>query len=92
MKGTVKFYNRAKDFGFISGENGNEYYFNSASLLSPVENDMVTFTPQETAKGTVAKKVKIAQDAACKPSKLKHGLMVVVTLLIGVVIGHFLPF
>ena len=29
MKGTVKFFNEMKGFGFIAGEDGNEYFVHS---------------------------------------------------------------
>ncbi|MCG2790683.1 MAG: cold shock domain-containing protein, partial [Actinomycetia bacterium] len=32
MKGTVKFFNNMKGFGFISGEDGEEYFVHQTGL------------------------------------------------------------
>ncbi len=32
MKGLIKFYNTEKGFGFIVGEDNNEYYFNHRAI------------------------------------------------------------
>lgn len=91
MKGKIKFYNRAKDFGFITADDGKEYYFNSSSILAPVENDCVSFTSQETAKGSIAKKVKVIQAGEFKKGrKFACALKVIVALVVGFVVGHFL--
>lgn len=94
MKGKVKFYNRSKDFGFIAGEGGTEYYFNSASMRMPQDNDSVEFETQKTNRGEVAKMVMPA-GVACGTSKkaCPWGVGVVsavVALIIGIVIGHFI--
>lgn len=48
-KGTVKFFNEAKGFGFIQEENGPEIFVHVTGLKSEIrENDEVTF---ETAQG-----------------------------------------
>jgi len=48
-KGTVKFFNEAKGFGFIQEENGTEIFVHVSGLKSEIrENDEVTF---ETAQG-----------------------------------------
>ena len=50
MKGTVKFFNVNKGFGFIAGEDGNEYFVHSTGLKEGVvlnENDAVTFDVDE---------------------------------------------
>ena len=44
MKGTVKFFNEDKGFGFIKGENGTEYLMHKNGLIDDVrENDEVQF-------------------------------------------------
>ena len=44
MKGTVKFFNEDKGFGFIKGANGTEYLMPKNGLIDDVrENDEVQF-------------------------------------------------
>lgn len=61
-KGTVKFFNTAKGFGFIKDdESKNEYFVHVTSLLEPIkENDVVTFDLEEGKKGVNAVNVKLA--------------------------------
>ncbi|MBR9676701.1 cold shock domain-containing protein [Candidatus Woesearchaeota archaeon] len=57
MKGTVKFFNEAKGFGFISGEDGNEYFVHTTGLaegVSLAENDSVSFDVEEGDRGPKA--------------------------------------
>lgn len=54
MIGTVKSFNRHKSYGFIIGENGNEYFFHSLNLedrrtIKPGE--IVIFKSKVTDKG-----------------------------------------
>ena len=61
MKGTVKFFNEDKGFGFISGEDGNEYFVHVSGLAEGVrlqENDPVTFDVEEGDRGPKAVNVK----------------------------------
>jgi CspA family cold shock protein len=53
MKGTVKFFNEAKGFGFIKDDNSTKEYFVHSSGLNDTikENDEVTFELQEGRKG-----------------------------------------
>lgn len=60
MKGKVKFFNQAKGFGFIAGEDGKEYFVHSTGLSSGVsigEGDEVTFEVEQGDKGPKACKV-----------------------------------
>jgi CspA family cold shock protein len=51
-KGTVKFFNEAKGFGFIKGENGQELFVHVTALKEEIrENDEVTFDTEEGRKG-----------------------------------------
>ena len=57
MEGTVKFFNEQKGFGFISGEDGKEYFVHQSALAegtSLQENDSVTFEVEEGDRGPKA--------------------------------------
>ena len=61
-KGTVKFFNESKGFGFIKDENSStEYFVHSTGLVDRInENDEVTFDIAEGRKGLNAVNVKLA--------------------------------
>jgi CspA family cold shock protein len=61
-KGTVKFFNEAKGFGFIKdSESTKEYFVHSNGLIDRIkENDEVTFELEEGRKGLNAVNVKLA--------------------------------
>jgi len=61
-KGTVKFFNNAKGFGFIKdSESDNEYFVHVTGLIDEVkENDEVTFELTDGRKGLNAVNVKLA--------------------------------
>ena len=61
-KGTVKFFNNSKGFGFIKDESSlKEYFVHSSGLKDSIrENDEVTFDLQEGKKGLNAVNVKLA--------------------------------
>ncbi|TAJ11094.1 cold shock domain-containing protein [Marinilabiliaceae bacterium JC017] len=61
-KGTVKFFNDSKGFGFIKDENsGKEYFVHVSGLIDEInENDEVTFDLTEGRKGLNAVNVKLA--------------------------------
>ncbi len=61
-KGTVKFYNESKGFGFIKEENSTkEYFVHSSGLKENItENDVVTFDLEPGKKGLNAVNVKLA--------------------------------
>lgn len=60
-KGTVKFYNDTKGFGFIKDEDSpKEYYVHSSGLKDSIkENDKVSFDLEEGRKGLNAVNVKV---------------------------------
>ena len=61
MKGTVKWFNETKGFGFITAENGEEIFVHTSALgegVSLNENDSVTFDVEKGDKGQKAVNVK----------------------------------
>ena len=56
-QGTVKFFNVDKGFGFITAEDGNEYFVHVSALAEGVtlnEGDAVTFDVEEGDRGLKA--------------------------------------
>lgn len=63
MNGKVKFFNDDKHFGFITGEDGKDYFVHSSGLSEGVriaENDEVTFDTEQGDRGLKAVNVKKA--------------------------------
>jgi CspA family cold shock protein len=60
-KGTVKFYNEAKGFGFIKdADSSKEYFVHSTGVKENIrEDDKVTFDLEEGKKGLNAVNVKL---------------------------------
>ena len=63
MKGTVKWFNAHKGYGFITDENGEDIFVHYTSIdgdgFKTLDNDQeVTFKTKDTDKGTVAIDVK----------------------------------
>lgn len=60
MKGKVKFFNHEKEFGFITGEDGKDYFVHKSGLLNNIiidENDSVEFSIEKGDRGPKAVKV-----------------------------------
>jgi len=60
MKGTVKFFNNMKGFGFIAGEDGKEYFVHQSALKEGVtikDNDSVEFEVEQGDRGPKAANV-----------------------------------
>ena len=65
MKGTVKFFNAGKGFGFITAEDGNEYFVHMSDLPEGVslnEGDTVTFDVEEGEGGKGPKAVNVNKE------------------------------
>ena len=57
LKGTVKFFNETKGFGFIASEDGTEYFVHQTGLAEGVrlnDNDEVEFEVEEGDRGLKA--------------------------------------
>ena len=69
MQGKVKFFNAGKGFGFIAGDDGNEYFVHVSGLAEGLselrDNDDVTFDVVQGDRGPKAENVALATgDAA----------------------------
>ena len=57
MKGTVKFFNEEKRFGFIAGDDGTEYFVHQSGLKEGTriaQSDSVEFETEQGDKGLKA--------------------------------------
>ena len=64
MNGTVKFFNTMKGFGFITAEDGNEYFVHQTDLKEGVtinDNDTVVFDIEQGDRGPKAVNVSRAE-------------------------------
>jgi CspA family cold shock protein len=60
-KGTVKFFNETRGFGFIKSDDGQEYFVHVSGLTDEIrENDAVMFDVTQGKKGINAVNVKLA--------------------------------
>ena len=65
MEGVVKFYNSKKRFGFISGNDGKDYFFHLSGIERGEfvkDNDKVSFEVVEGDKGPKAEHVKVIKE------------------------------
>jgi CspA family cold shock protein len=60
-KGTVKFFNEARGFGFITGEDGQEVFVHATGLNEDIrENDSVSYDTENGKRGVNAINVSLA--------------------------------
>ncbi|MBI2662104.1 cold-shock protein [Candidatus Woesearchaeota archaeon] len=67
MEGSVKFFNRKKGFGFIHGEDGQDYFVHFSALPRGVflrDNDKVSFDKAEGERGLKAENVQLLAKAS----------------------------
>jgi len=72
MKGTVKFFNSMKGFGFIAGDDGKEVFVHQTALAEGEtlnENDAVEFDVEQGDKGPKAANVHRASAGASESSE-----------------------
>ena len=63
MKGKVKFFNHEKEFGFIIGDDGKDYFVHKSGLENDITidgDDSVEFSTEQGDKGLKAVNVKKA--------------------------------
>lgn len=63
LDGKIKFFNEKKGFGFISGDDGTDYFFHFSALKDGVivrDGDSVTFEVVEGDRGLKAENVDLA--------------------------------
>ena len=64
MEGTVKWFNRKKGYGFISGEDEKEYFVHYSAVAQGTflrDNDRVAFEPADGERGLQAQNVTLLQ-------------------------------
>ncbi len=64
MKGTVKWFNSRKGYGFVKGDDGNDYFVHFTAVPQGVylhEDDLVEFEPAEGERGKQAQDVQLLE-------------------------------
>lgn len=65
MQGKIKWFDKKRGFGFITSDEGDDYFFHVSEFegtLQPENRDKVCFEPEEAPKGIKAVKVKKIPD------------------------------
>lgn len=76
MKGRVKMFNEEKGYGFILGEDANDYFVHITEVKSVetlTRGTIVQFEPAEAEKGKVAKSVSVSESVSQKPAFVEFG-------------------
>ena len=61
-KGTVKFFNQKKGFGFLTNENGKDVFVHANNLTDNItDGDTVYYDVEDTPKGLSAINVKLTE-------------------------------
>ena len=64
MEGIVKWFNNKKGFGFVTGDDNEEYFVHYSAIPQGTflrDNDKISFDPAETDKGKQAQNVELLQ-------------------------------
>lgn len=64
MEGTVKWFNSRKGYGFIKGDDEEDYFFHHTAIKEGAfirDNDRVSFDPAQTDRGKQAQNVVLLQ-------------------------------
>jgi CspA family cold shock protein len=67
MKGTIKWYNNMKGFGFIVGEDGKDVFVHRTAIpmgIDLYEEDIVEYEIEESERGPKAKNIKKLKKAS----------------------------
>ena len=75
MQGIVKWFNKEKGFGFITGEDNEEYFVHNSEVVEGNfldENDEVIFEPVDSDKGKQATGVSLVKKKVEEKEKIKE--------------------